>query len=131
MTGAPISLSILKASILFIVLYLIIRKKNNIVDALFMDSYYNDLEIYDRFIKDMTDITSEYNRWSSDLNNGMDIDNHPKIKCPLCRTEINKESIRNVKGSSDKCKVCLETDVTIYFEECEHACVCSDCFKKL
>ena len=109
---------------------LIIRKKNNIVDALFLDSYYNDMEIYNKFIKDMTDITSEYDRYILELDN---IDNviYSKTKCPLCRTEINKDKIRNIKGSSDKCNVCLENDVTIYFEECEHACVCSECLKKL
>ena len=54
------------------------------------------------------------------------------IKCPLCRTENTKSiDIKEIKGLSDKCSVCYENNVTKYFSQCEHACVCTDCYEKL
>lgn len=54
------------------------------------------------------------------------------IKCPLCRTEnIKQKHVKNIKGISDKCSVCYDKEVSIYFTECEHACVCCDCYEKL
>lgn len=58
-------------------------------------------------------------------------DNINDIKCPMCRTQINSRKIREIKGSSDECKVCLDKNVELYFEECAHACICKDCFSKL
>lgn len=132
---------------------LIIRKKNNCIDSLFMDSYFNDMTIHDTFIYGMTDITSEYNNTiriyngdnDNNSNNGNNyndndyndndipdlIDDVNIIKCPLCRTLINKNNIKTIKALEDKCKICFEADVSIYFEECQHACVCIDCLEKL
>ena len=53
------------------------------------------------------------------------------VRCPLCRTENSRGEIRNIKGSSDTCSVCLDKDVTVYFLGCEHACVCRNCLIQL
>lgn len=138
---------------------LFIRKKNNKVESLFMHSdawgQYNvdDTSIYNKFIQGCDNITEIYrNRIAEQDQENMDIDdphvlyqdaangyddydgyddNINDIKCPMCRTEINSRKIREIKGSSDECKVCLDKNVELYFEECEHACVCKDCFSKL
>ena len=36
-----------------------------------------------------------------------------------------------LKGNSDKCSVCLESNVELYFKQCNHASVCLECYKKL
>jgi hypothetical protein len=53
------------------------------------------------------------------------------IACPLCRTENTRSEIRNIKGSSDTCSVCLDKEVDVYFLGCEHACVCRTCLVQL
>ena len=53
------------------------------------------------------------------------------IACPLCRTENSRGEIRSIKGSSDKCSVCLDNEVAVYFVACEHACVCRECLVQL
>ena len=58
-------------------------------------------------------------------------DNINETKCPVCRTPVKTEKIREIKGSSDECKVCWDKNVELYFEECAHACICKDCFTTL
>ena len=53
------------------------------------------------------------------------------VVCPLCRTENSRGEIRNIKGSSDTCSVCLDKEVAVYFLGCEHACVCRTCLIQL
>jgi hypothetical protein len=53
------------------------------------------------------------------------------VACPLCRTENSRGEIRSIKGSSDKCSVCLDNEVAVYFLACEHACVCRECLIQL
>jgi hypothetical protein len=53
------------------------------------------------------------------------------IMCPICRTINDKEEIKPIKGSNDKCSVCYENNVELYFQDCEHACVCNECYQKL
>ena len=52
-----------------------------------------------------------------------------KKKCPLCRKKI--DNITDIKGSSDKCSVCLDKTVEIFFIDCGHACACKECFDNL
>jgi len=53
------------------------------------------------------------------------------VKCPLCRTMNEKSKIKQIKGLSDECSVCLNNSVSLYFPKCEHACVCQECFDQL
>lgn len=53
------------------------------------------------------------------------------VKCPLCRTMNDKSKVTKIKGLSVECSVCLSNNVTLYFPECEHACVCQKCFDQL
>jgi len=53
------------------------------------------------------------------------------VACPLCRTDNSRGEIRSIKGSSDKCSVCLDNEVAVYFLACEHACVCRECLVQL
>ena len=114
---------------------LVIRKSGYNIDSIFLDSYGYDEEIYNNFINNMADITDIY-------HNSITPPPPPPppsppvllqdyIKCPLCRTDINKNTIKTIKGSSDICKICLDKEVEVYFDECEHACVCTSCFNKL
>jgi hypothetical protein len=54
------------------------------------------------------------------------------IKCPLCK-QNNKINInqQQIYGLTDKCLVCLENNVEIFFPNCGHVCVCVSCFKKI
>jgi len=53
------------------------------------------------------------------------------IECPLCRTINKMEDILPLKGNSEKCSVCLENNVEVYFKQCNHTCVCKKCCSKL
>jgi hypothetical protein len=53
------------------------------------------------------------------------------IECPICRTKNNKKDILEIKGLSEKCKVCFENDIDRYFSKCNHACICSNCLELL
>ena len=41
------------------------------------------------------------------------------------------EDLLPLKGSSEKCSVCLESNVELYFKQCGHTCVCVPCCYKL
>ena len=52
-------------------------------------------------------------------------------KCPICRC-INKISdCKEIKGLSEKCKVCFVSNVEILYTICKHACVCKECYLRL
>ena len=52
-------------------------------------------------------------------------------KCPICRKDIDVETVGPIFGSTDKCSVCLENNVEIYFPKCGHANTCNICFETL
>ena len=108
---------------------LIIRKSGYNIESIFLDSYSYDGDTYNKFIEDMTNITDIYK--NSILPPPPPPPQQVSIKCPLCRTVINKNSVKKVKGSSDICKICFDKEVEVYFNECEHVCVCLECFNKL
>jgi len=53
------------------------------------------------------------------------------IKCPICRTDIDIDKVGPIFGSSDKCSICFDTNVEVYFSECGHATTCKPCFEIL
>ena len=130
---------------------LVIRKKHDGIYSMFLDSYSYDVSVYNRFIDGMENITDTYKiiidsmyPISPESDNDNDNDNDSNdvemddievapdyIACPLCRCQVDRNNTKNIKGSSDKCKVCLENDVEVYFMECEHACMCRNCLYKL
>lgn len=52
------------------------------------------------------------------------------IKCPICKqiNFINKNQ-QKIYGVSDTCVVCLTNTVNVFFPNCGHVCICSDCIK--
>jgi len=121
-----------------------IRKKNGVVETLFMHSdawgQYgpdeDDTPIYTKFLENMIELNSIVlvslnipHPITGDLPVNMQVSDI--IKCPVCRTENEKSEIKKVKGLSDNCSICYDNNVEVYFPKCEHACVCNDCFNKL
>jgi hypothetical protein len=53
------------------------------------------------------------------------------VQCPLCRTENSLDSIKNVYGSEENCKICMDNNVTKFFSECGHLVTCDECFESL
>jgi len=102
-----------------------IRKKNNLISTLIIDANVKGMHIvYEKFIKDLNNNTLTF---TTHINNTL---NYKSLtKCPLCRANINRKNSYIIKGSRDKCSVCLENNVEIYFPECEHACICKECYK--
>ena len=116
---------------------LFICLKNQDIITIFMhhDSYgqygseADDTPILDNFIYNgLIDGTDEYNNL---VNGGADAEDNKYIKCPMCRTDIDIDNIGPIFGSSDKCVICLEHNVEIYFPECGHANICKICFETL
>lgn len=52
-------------------------------------------------------------------------------KCPICRTENLIDEVKNIFGSTDKCSICLDENVSKFFGSCGHACTCANCFNQL
>jgi len=54
------------------------------------------------------------------------------IKCPVCKKNnlVNKNQ-HTVYGISDTCVVCMCNSANIFFINCRHVCVCTDCIKIL
>jgi hypothetical protein len=116
---------------------LFICLKNQNIMTLFMhhDSYgqygseADDTPILDNFIYNgLIDGTAEYNNL---VDGGADAEDIKYIKCPICRKDIDVETVSPIFGSTDKCSVCLENNVEIYFPKCGHANTCKLCFEKL
>lgn len=58
--------------------------------------------------------------------------NCKEIKCPICRTDNNiKISQKKILGLTDLCSICLDNNVEILFPECNHCCICKECFEKM
>lgn len=53
------------------------------------------------------------------------------IKCPICRTEDKIKNPTKIFGLTDKCAICLENNVEVFFTKCNHCCVCVQCFDKM
>ena len=53
------------------------------------------------------------------------------VQCPVCRTENSFDSIKVVFGCEEKCKICLENNVTKFFSDCGHLITCDECFESL
>ena len=55
-----------------------------------------------------------------------------KRKCPLCREfSFIPSSNVHVKGIDQKCSICMEKEVQIYFSSCGHLPCCADCEQKI
>lgn len=132
---------------------LFIRKKNEygtfVIRSLFMHSdmwgQYGDLPstnhepLYNDFINGLTNLGS-YEQFVNPIHDPL---SHPItgdlsisssvdiIKCPLCRTESKKEDIIDVKGLSEKCRICLENVIDKCFTKCGHPCICKECLDQL
>ena len=102
-----------------------IRKKYGSIQCFFLhsDSHgqyseeTNDLPIRDKFIEGLTEIHFQQLPPTNEK------------KCPMCRTKIDETY--EIKGCSDKCSVCLDKNVEIFFKSCNHAVTCKECFDKL
>jgi hypothetical protein len=69
--------------------------------------------------------------YTNDILDSLNILNLDTKKCPLCRTENSTDKCYEMKGSGDKCAVCLDNNVQMFFSECSHAPVCKSCFNLL
>jgi hypothetical protein len=111
---------------------LFVRNNAGNLEALFMHSdnwgqYGPETDhrpIYYQFINDYDEI--QFNLFYQDNNF---ISN--EIKCPLCRTIEDRNNIMEIKGLSEKCKICMEKDIELFFPSCKHASCCKDCFNNL
>jgi hypothetical protein len=56
---------------------------------------------------------------------------HYKFKCPLCRQDGNSNDTFEIKGLEEKCKICLDNNIELYFTKCKHSCCCKTCFDNL
>ena len=102
-----------------------ITNKNNIINTLAIShNLENKKRIINKFIANTTNYTIQFKR---KLNNILN--KKLTILCPLCRTIVNKKEIFFIKGNDQKCNVCLENNVEVYFPECQHACICKVCLK--
>jgi hypothetical protein len=106
-----------------------IRKKNNDILSLFMhsDSWgqygptTDDTPILDKFIEGL----NEKDYIPPQFSNVIVLEK----KCPLCRKKV--DNIVDIKGSGDKCSICIDKNVEIFFSDCNHAVTCKECYDKL
>ncbi len=51
------------------------------------------------------------------------------VNCPICRT-LNTIKIqqKKIKGLEEKCCICMDKNVEVFFQECGHVCICHVCF---
>jgi len=53
-------------------------------------------------------------------------------KCPICRTEnIESEELAMVVGIDVDCCVCYSSKVQVVFKNCQHLCVCLECYNQI
>tara|TARA_Y100000992_G_C21243697_1_gene482111 strand:+ start:621 stop:1082 length:462 start_codon:yes stop_codon:yes gene_type:complete len=58
--------------------------------------------------------------------------NYEKIICPICsKVNVIDDKQRKIFGLEEKCKVCKDNTINIYFPECGHACLCDECFDQI
>ena len=84
----------------------------------------DDTPILEEFLNGFIDKTNEFN----DIVNG---DTNKFIKCPICRKDIDVDNVGPIFGSSDKCSICFDNSVEVYFPDCGHATICKSCFETL
>lgn len=119
---------------------LYIKKKNDMLESIFMhqDSWgqygpqTSDTPILNKFIEGLQNDTDALNQFILDYNNSNNETPNPlttEKKCPVCRTTI--KNVLDLKGSEDKCKVCFDNDVELYFTDCSHAVLCKPCYEKI
>ena len=115
---------------------LYIRKKDDILDTIYMHSdnwgqygpETDHSKVYNKFIENL----DEYIEPLSEPDNiNTDNVNTDEYKCPYCRSINNKNKIMKLKGNEQKCCICLDNNINIYFPECEHSVVCEKCFEKI
>jgi hypothetical protein len=88
----------------------------------------DDTPILEEFLNGLIDGTSQYMAGAGGVGGeGANI----FIKCPICRTDIEVDKAGPIFGSSDKCSICFENSVEVYFPECGHATTCKLCFEIL
>ena len=93
---------------------LFIREKNGKILTMFMDQ-----DLWGQY-GNTPDLNHEpiLNRFIDNLQNIGYVDDlleKKYLECPICRTENNKTEILEIKGLSEKCKVCFENDVDKFF----------------
>ena len=111
------------------------RKKNNILKsiAVIVDTFniplkLKEITILNNFIEDLENITDIYNNEKINvINEGQET----KILCPICRKLNKKSKCLEMKGLSEKCKICYENEIEILFSECGHPCICKICLYQL
>ena len=115
-------------------------KKTDSIQGIFMhsDSWgqygfeNSDAPLFENFIEGKEDAVLQFGNYLEaqiEEEEQQQEDQMKIISCPLCRTKITHTL--DLKGSGEKCKVCLENDVELFFPECSHAVVCKQCYKKL
>ena len=128
----------------------VVRKKNNELNLLSMttSSWINTehTALYSRFVEDLYmleptflnsiihDIIALefiYQSEDDEEDEEEEILEENEVKCPVCRTINLRDEIKVIKGSGDKCSICYENPVELYFSQCEHACICSECYDRL
>jgi len=122
-----------------------VRCKNGILDVIFMhqDSWgqyegvTEDLDTYNKFIHGMSsldnfmDIHSDSENENENGGGGGPARDNDDIQCPICRTMNKLDDIFDIKGSEDKCPICMESNVEKFLSKCSHAPCCAECFEKL
>ena len=57
------------------------------------------------------------------------------LDCPICKTpnQVSQKLINNAYQftSDNNCCICLSNKANVYFKECHHVCICTECFIKL
>jgi hypothetical protein len=53
------------------------------------------------------------------------------VKCPMCRADNVIKTPTKIFGLTDQCVICCDKNVEVLFLQCNHCCICSECFQKL
>lgn len=121
--------------ILWGVRILYIRKKLNRIETLLLQLDSNndladplDETIKNKFIEHLFCIDDYFNEYLLIETNET---NEDKIKCPVCRYINDINDCSEIKGLSEKCKVCYVNNIEILFTACKHACICKECFSRI
>lgn len=117
---------------------MIIRNRAGIIESFYMHSdvwgqygngpKLNHRPLYESFIYGLMPLGSFQDIVDQTTGN---FGHYNPVKCPICRTESNKEDIITIKGLSETCKVCLVNEIEKCFTNCNHACVCGSCLERL
>jgi len=87
----------------------------------------DDTPILDEFLNGLIDGTSQYMAGvggagvgygaGANVDAGEGVGANIFIKCPICRTDIEVDKVGPIFGSSDKCSICFDNSVEVYFPE--------------